>query len=549
MSPFVARALAPTLVVLALSTAAHATTVVIQPSNQDAFVTQDKPNRIAGAGPNNTRIRVQASPPNTQVRRGLVEFDLSGIPTGATISSAIVELYAANTSNVALTHGVHRITQPWLQSTVKWNNQPAFVALATATAVVGPTTGFKSFDVTADVQGFVNVCSSEHGWVVKDQAETATSKDINYVALEENHIPDIPNRPKLTVTFTPPPCTVDADCADDNECTINEHCDAGVCVTQARSCNDSDPCTDDICDCSIGCVNSPICNDGFACTTDTCDPMTLECTNTPVQSVCNTDCASGTCVADPDRNDIDSVTGCLVATTEPDGTPCSDQDQCTLDDACLSGACVSGSTITCGNGMVEAGCGEDCDGGFDCDAECHFICGPTPDPSCKVPAVAGKGSVNIKDNVEDDDKDIIGWKWVKGAETTVAELGTPAVDTTYTLCVYDGSGSTQPIVLAQAPAGGTCGDKPCWKQTKDGGFKYKNKAVLPDGVLLVKLKPGVAEKAKMLVKAKGEPVVVPSLPLTTPVTVQLKNGDVCWSSTFTTPKKTTATQFKSKSSN
>src|SRR6185436_17191934 len=120
-------------------------------------------------------------------------------------------------------------TQTWLQSTVKWNNQPAFAALASATALVGPTTGFKSFDVTTDVQGFINVCTSEHGWVVKDQAETATTKDINYVALEEDHIPDIPNRPRLTVTFTPPPCMVDADCADDNACTINEHCEAGQC--------------------------------------------------------------------------------------------------------------------------------------------------------------------------------------------------------------------------------------------------------------------------------------------------------------------------------
>ena len=44
----------------------------------------------------------------------------------------------------------------------------------------------------------------------------------------------------------------------------------------------------------------------------------------------------------------------------------------------------------------------------------------------------------------------------------------------------------------------------------------------------------------------GEPLVLPTMPLTPPVTVQLKNGDVCWQATYATPRVNTATQFKSK---
>src|SRR5262245_38903249 len=123
-----ARALAPgtmsavrVWVLVAVTAApAAATTIVVQPSNQDAFIRKNAPNRVAGSNPTNQRIRVQASPPNTQVWRGLVQFPLESIPFGSTINSATAELFAGNNpSNPALTHGLHRVTAPWLQSAVK----------------------------------------------------------------------------------------------------------------------------------------------------------------------------------------------------------------------------------------------------------------------------------------------------------------------------------------------------------------------------------------------------------------------------------------------
>jgi hypothetical protein len=336
--------------VLVFGSAAEAANVVIQPSSQDAYVQQDKPNRIAGAGPSHTRIRVQASPPATQVRRGLVQFDLSSIPTGSAINSAILELYEGNNPSQAITHGVHRADAPWLQSTVKWNNQPVHEAVPTATTVVPADTvrEFRSFDVTTDVQSFISLCSTNHGWVVRDQSETASNQDENYIAREENQIPDIPHRPRLTVDFTPPGCAIDGDCGDGNPCTTNEHCVAGACVVDPVDCDDSDPCTDDICDCTIGCINAPICNDGFACTLDTCNPATLACSNVAMNSVCDTTCATGTCVADPDRDDIDQDTGCFNTSVSPAGTPCSDGDGCTQGETCNGlGQCTGAEPIVC----------------------------------------------------------------------------------------------------------------------------------------------------------------------------------------------------------
>jgi hypothetical protein len=343
---------------LAAAGAAAGAMTTIQPSSQDAYVQKDKPNRITGAGPNHTRIRIEASPPNTKVRRGFVQFDLSGIPGGSTVNSAILQLHEGNNPGSPVTHGVHRALAAWLQSAVKWNNQPPHDATPSATDLVPADTvrEFRSFDVTADVQNFINFCSNDNGWVVKDQNETGSNEGVNYISREERQIPDIPKRPRLLVDFDPPPCGTDADCADGNFCTTAERCENGACVVDPVDCDDGDPCTDDLCDCDVGCINAPICNDGFACTLDTCDPATLACSSTVIPGACDTDCSTGTCVADPDRTDIDPVTGCLVTATAPDGTPCTpDAFPCT-DDVCLVGSCAH----------PPAGAGEPCDDGNPC---------------------------------------------------------------------------------------------------------------------------------------------------------------------------------------
>jgi hypothetical protein len=348
--------------VLVLPALASAATIVIQPSNQDAFIRKNFPNRVTGT--KNARLRVEASMLNTTVRRSLVQFPLGSIPTGAVVTSAVIELYAdINARSASLTHGLYRITSPWQENTVRWNNAPTFVATPTATAVVGDGRGFKSFNVTADVQSAINLCPSDHGWLVKDVAETGSNLALAYISQEESHPADIGNRPRMTVTFTPPPCVTDADCQDTNLCTVDEKCQAGACVVQALNCDDGNPCTADVCDCSVGCRPQPICDDDFACTTDACDPATLECTHTPVDSVCTTDCSDGTCVGDPDSTEIDPTSGCLIETTEPSGTPCNDGQVCTTPDTCDGqGTCVPGPK-NCGDPVCGASpvCAEQCD--------------------------------------------------------------------------------------------------------------------------------------------------------------------------------------------
>ena len=132
-----------------------------------------------------------------------------------------------------------------------------------------------------------------------------------------------------------------------------------------------------------------------------------------------------------------------------------------------------------------------------------------------------------------------------------AFFGDPvAGPTNYVVCLYDQGGLR---LDATAPAGGTCGTKPCWRRTGASKFIYTDKLLDPDGLLKVVLKPGFAAgKAKITVKGKGPNLGLPALPLTTPVRVQIlqRLGQFprfCWEATFGTSTRNDAQRFSARS--
>jgi len=143
-------------------------------------------------------------------------------------------------------------------------------------------------------------------------------------------------------------------------------------------------------------------------------------------------------------------------------------------------------------------------------------------------------------------KNKLGWKWVSSGTVNLSDFGSPSSTTGYVLCVYDNAGLK---MTAQAPADRMCGTKPCWKAVSTKGFKFKDKSGTPNGLTGIKLMAGVASKAKIGVKGKGTNLPVPTLPLRTPVRVQLKRADTggCWDATYSNAIKNTSTQFKAES--
>jgi hypothetical protein len=167
-------------------------------------------------------------------------------------------------------------------------------------------------------------------------------------------------------------------------------------------------------------------------------------------------------------------------------------------------------------------------------------CSAAPLGGCLTP---GRSSIVMKDGPEDK----IVWKWLKG-NAALSAFGNPVTSDSYALCIYDSSNQT--IFSADAPAGGTCGSRPCWKATTTS-FKYKDSLATPNGLTKILLKSGTTDNAKLVVKGKGGTLTLPTLPITgqVPLRVQLQRvGAGCFESTYdlTTLVRSDGTMFKAK---
>jgi len=199
---------------------------------------------------------------------------------------------------------------------------------------------------------------------------------------------------------------VPRDCTDSNVCT-NDSCDeaGGICTHNDNTglCDDGLFCTDGD-SCSAGnCIPGAArdCGDANACTIDSCNENTDTCTHANNPIACDDGqfctvgdvCTGGACAGVPrDCGDSNLCTNdaCIEATDTcahvNNAVPCDDGEFCTVGDACDSGTCLAGPardctdanactidscveatdlcmhvSATCGNGIVELACGEQCD--------------------------------------------------------------------------------------------------------------------------------------------------------------------------------------------
>src|SRR5262245_22620455 len=216
-----------------------------------------------------------------------------------------------------------------------------------------------------------------------------------------------------------------------------------------------------------------------------------------------------------------------------------------------SDALVIFQADSCGNSNL--GIDEQCDdgnltGGDGCSATCRLeLCGPTPVFGCRKPG-AGRGLLVVKDS-RIDSRDTISWRWLNGEGTALNEFGNPLTTATYLLCLYDGSGGSQPLLTFAAPSGQTCTGNACWslKGTKYG---YRDKALTPDGLLRVKLQAGPLDgQPSIIVEGMGENLFLPTAALTLPVTVQLRDTEtgVCWDAVYSAALVNQPDRFRARS--
>ncbi len=138
-------------------------------ADADSFVDQGSPTSAAGG----TATYLVVTPQASAVRRVFVRFPPPTVPSGCTVTTATLRIYAeSQTANRTL--GAYRAdpgVAVWTEAGLNWNNQPPHVG-SPATAVMPNTDQYVSWNVTALVPHLY--AGVNNGFVVRDQDETGS---------------------------------------------------------------------------------------------------------------------------------------------------------------------------------------------------------------------------------------------------------------------------------------------------------------------------------------------------------------------------------------
>jgi len=142
------------------------------------------------------------------ILRGLLKFDLSSIPSSATITSAKLTLYSTTTPlNGDLVHAnsgpdntmlIQRVTGSWSEAATNWANQPAGDA---ASQIVIPHTAQPFLDlVDIDVTNQVKAMAAgnNNGFLLKLQTEAIYNSRLFY----SKKATDATKRPRLVIQYS-----------------------------------------------------------------------------------------------------------------------------------------------------------------------------------------------------------------------------------------------------------------------------------------------------------------------------------------------------------
>jgi hypothetical protein len=209
---------------------------------KDATLFESAAGTLAAGAEDGVFVGRTGQPVGTALRRGLVEFDLSAIPDGATINSASLRLFTTmDTSQGPATTTVtlHRTLGDWGEgnsnpggvggqggtaqtgdatwryqffATDPWSNLGGdFSAQASATVSVGSSGSFVTWESTAalvaDVQAWADNEATNFGWLLRG-SETVSRSARKFASSE---FPTVNNRPLLTVDFSLPPSRTPGD--------------------------------------------------------------------------------------------------------------------------------------------------------------------------------------------------------------------------------------------------------------------------------------------------------------------------------------------------
>jgi uncharacterized repeat protein (TIGR01451 family) len=174
------------LAALLLPRAAEAATYVL-PAEQDAWVDEFLSGLNRGGD-----VDLEVVENNGGDHRSVLQFDLAAIPVGKIVASAVLQVYAFDEDGSGLPVNIYRVTDPWTEGSVTWNNIANSYDGSTIHGSFKPdSVGTWTVDITSLVQEWVDRVHPNHGLML---IATSFNKLSQYSSRESPS-----NRPQLTV--------------------------------------------------------------------------------------------------------------------------------------------------------------------------------------------------------------------------------------------------------------------------------------------------------------------------------------------------------------
>jgi hypothetical protein len=160
------------------------------PPIADTYVASGAPNKNYGS---NTTLAIQNG------ITSYIKFNLSGMPSGATVSRAILTLYA-DAVTAGGTFDVYQVNGPWTENGLTYNTRPALGSSATGNQPISLTAAnaFLVIDITSLVQSWLNSSVTNYGVAM---ALIGTSGSFSFDSKEST---TYSHAPQLVVYFNGP---------------------------------------------------------------------------------------------------------------------------------------------------------------------------------------------------------------------------------------------------------------------------------------------------------------------------------------------------------